>query len=244
MSLHQHLEAAWTFLGKTPLLWLSLTFLAYTLAQIFHESVKRNALANPVVVTIALVILALHESNTSYAVYMQSAQPIHFLLGPAIVALAVPLYRQLPKLRALAIALTGALVAGCATAIASAIFTAKFLGMSGQTLASIAPKSATAGIAIRISEKIGGLPPLTAVIVIMTGITGAVIGGGLLRLVRVSRHDLGGFALGVASHGIGTARAFQLSEEAGAFAGLGMGLNGILTSIVLPIFYPMLSSWY
>jgi putative effector of murein hydrolase len=119
----------------------------------------------------------------------------------------------------------------------------RLLGATGQILATIAPKSVTAGIAIRISEKIGGLPSLTAVLVIMTGITGAVIGSGLLRLIHVSRHDLGGFARGVASHGIGTARALQISEEAGAFAGLGMGLNGILTSFVLPIIYPILSGF-
>lgn len=241
MSILQHLETAWVFLGKTPLLWLMLTFLSFSIAQFIHESFKKNALANPVLISIALLILALRASNTSYVVYMQSAQPIHFLLGPAIVALAVPLQRQLPKLRALATALTGALFAGCLTAMASAIAIARMLGATGQTLASIAPKSATTGIAIRVSEKIGGLPSLTAVIVIMTGITGAVIGAALLRLVRVSRPDICGFALGVASHGIGTARAFQISEEAGAFAGLGMGLNSILTAFVLPVLYPMIS---
>jgi len=243
MNVHQNIASAWGFLGTTPLLWLTLTFLAYAIAQVVHGSVGKSALANPVLIAVALLILALRESNTSYVTYMQSAQPIQFLLGPAIVALAIPMHRQLPKLRRLAPQLAGALVAGCATGISSAVLIPRLLGATGQILATIAPKSVTAGIAIRISEKIGGLPSLTAVLVIMTGITGAVIGSGLLRLIHVSRHDLGGFALGVASHGIGTARALQISEEAGAFAGLGMGLNGILTSFVLPIIYPILSGF-
>jgi predicted murein hydrolase (TIGR00659 family) len=240
MSAHLSIASAWRYLGSTPLLWLSLTFLAFAIAQFIHDSLKKSALAHPVVVAVTLLILALRVSHTSYATYMQSAAPIHFLLGPAIVALAVPMYRQLPKLRSLAPHLIGALVAGCATSIVTSVLIARLLRARGQTLASIAPKGATTGIAIRVSEKIGGLPSLTAVIVIMTGVTGAVIGVGLLRLIRVSRHDFAGFALGVASHGIGAARALQMSEEAAAFAGLGMGMNGILTSFILPFIYPML----
>ncbi|WP_024901783.1 LrgB family protein, partial [Robbsia andropogonis] len=125
----------------------------------------------------------------------------------------------------------------------SAVFVARCLDLPWQTVASLAPKSVTTPIAMAISEKIGGLPSLTAVLVIATGIIGAALGPTILRLVRVREHEAGGFAIGVAAHGIGTARAFQTSAEMGAFSGLGMGINGLFTAIVVPFLLPLLSGW-
>jgi putative effector of murein hydrolase len=135
------------------------------------------------------------------------------------------------------------LVAGSLTAIVSAVGIAALLGASHQTIASLAPKSATTPIAMAVAAEIGGIPSLTAVLVISTGIFGAVCARSILNALRIDEPAVRGFALGVASHGIGTARAFQVSEEAGAFAGLGMGLNGVLTAFVVPILLPIVSRW-
>ncbi len=137
--------------------------------------------------------------------------------------------------------LTGGLVAGGLSTIATTVLLARVWGASAQTIASIAPRSATTGIAIRISEKIGGIPSLTAVLVVMTGITGAIIAVPILRLLHVRRAEFMGLAMGMAGHGIATARALQISEEVGAFAGLGMCLNGVLTACFVPLLYPMLA---
>ena len=182
----------------------------------------------------AVIVAILLLTGTSYETYFDGAQFAHFLLGPATVALAVPLYAQLGKLRRLAVPVGVSLLAGSITAIVSAGAICWALGASRQTILSILPKSATTPIAMGVSEGLGGLPSLTAVLVILTGILGAVAGTAVLDALRVRDEAARGFALGVASHGIGTARAFQVSEETGAFAGLAMGLNGALTAVLVP----------
>ncbi len=157
------------------------------------------------------------------------------MLGPATVALAVPLHANAARIRATLLPIAAALVAGSLTAMISALGIAWALGVRGETLLSLAPKSATAPVALGIAEKIGGSPTLTAVLVILTGITGAIVATPLLNAVGVRDWRARGFAVGVASHGIGTARAFQVNETAGAFAGIGMGLNALLTALVAPL---------
>ncbi|EJN09973.1 putative effector of murein hydrolase [Herbaspirillum sp. YR522] len=132
------------------------------------------------------------------------------------------------------------LAAGSLTAIASAVGVAWWLGASREIIVSMAPKSATTPIATAIAERFGGLPSLTAVMVICTGILGAVSAKFILNVLRIDHHAVRGFALGVASHGIGTARALQVSAEMGAFAGFGMGLNGICTVVLVPALLPLL----
>jgi predicted murein hydrolase (TIGR00659 family) len=224
----------WVYLAASPLLGLTLTLCAYAAAHAIYARTSFNPLANPVAIAIALIAAVLAASGMSYHDYFAGAQFVHFLLGPATVALAIPLARQLPRLRRWFLPLCCALVAGCATAILSAIAMLHYLGGTGQLIASIAPKSATTPIAMAVSEKMGGLPALTAVLVITTGIVGAVSARRLFNTMRIESHAVRGFSLGVASHGIGTARAFQVSAEMGAFAGLGMGLNGILTAVLAP----------
>jgi predicted murein hydrolase (TIGR00659 family) len=174
-------------------------------------------------------------TDTPYETYFDGAQFVHFLLGPATVALAVPLYLHAQRLKKMWLPLLGGLVIGSITAAVSAIGIAWLLGGSTETLLSLAPKSVTAPIAMGITEKIGGLASLTAILVISTGILGAVTGPGVLSLLRIRDQAVRGFALGVASHGIGTARAFQESDESGAFSGLAMGLNGLVTALTLPV---------
>jgi predicted murein hydrolase (TIGR00659 family) len=228
------LNEIWVYLSATPLLGLTATLLAYLLAYRIYERTKFNPLANPVAIAVALLVALLAATGTPYPTYFEGAQFVHFLLGPATVALAVPLYDQRDKLKRLALPLALGIAAGVATAVVSAIAIARLLGASRETLLSLAPKSVTTPIAMGIAEKIGGLPSLTAVLVILTGMIGAVIARPLLNLVRVDSHAARGIALGTASHGIGTARAFTVSEEMGAFAGLAMGLTALVTALVAP----------
>jgi len=233
------LTEIWVYLSASPLLWLSATLVAYQLAVWLSRKARGNPLANPVALAVAMIVAVLTLTDTRYQTYFDGAQFVHFLLGPATVALAIPLYAQLPRLKRMAWPLAAALLAGSATAVASAMAIARLLGAGNSTVMSLAPKSVTAPIAMGIAERIGGLPSLTAVLVVTTGIVGAVFGPPLLKLLRVEDEAVAGFAIGVAAHGIGTARAFQIGESAGAFAGLAMGLNGMVTALLLPYALPL-----
>jgi predicted murein hydrolase (TIGR00659 family) len=225
----------WVYLSTSPLLGLTVTLVVYQGAHWIYRRANFNPLANPVALSVATLVLLLTLTRTPYQTYFAGAQFVHFLLGPATVALAIPLYAQLGKLKNLLLPLLAALLAGALTAIVSAVGIGWLLGASRTTLLSLAPKSVTTPIAMGITEKMGGLPSLTAVLVVATGIIGAVSAKYVLDFLRVRDHSVRGFAVGVAAHGIGTARAFQLSEEAGAFAGLAMGLNGIATALLFPL---------
>ncbi len=225
----------WVYLTATPLLGLTLTLIAYQLAYWLYAKARFHPLLNPVAISVALLATLLALTGTAYQTYFSGAQFVHFLLGPATVALAIPLYAQLARLKAEWRSLLIALVAGCVTATSSAMLFAWMFGASRTTLLSLAPKSVTTPIAMGIAEKIGGLPSLTAVLVVSTGIIGAVLAKYILDALKIVDHAVRGFATGVAAHGIGTARAFQVSEEAGAFAGLAMGLNGALTALLVPL---------
>lgn len=238
----RNLEQLWVYLAATPLLGLTATLLAYLAAYEIYRRVQFNPLANPVAIAVALLVVLLTLTDTPYATYFEGAQFVHFLLGPATVALAVPLVEQRARLVSMWLPLSLGLIAGVVTAIVSAVLIARMLGASEATLLSLAPKSVTTPIAMGIAEKIGGLPSLTAVFVILTGMTGAIIARPLLNLLAVDSHATRGFAVGVAAHGIGTARAFQVSEQMGAFAGLAMGLTALVTAVVAPVVAPWLVS--
>jgi len=224
----------WVYLEATPLLGLTLTLLAYLLGLWLYQWSGQQPWLNPVAVAILLLVALLTLTGTGYPTYFEGAQFIHFLLGPATVALAVPLYGQAGRVRERLLPVLLGLLAGSLTAIVSAVGFTYLLGGSRETLLSMAPKSVTTPVAMGISEAIGGLPSLTAVLVILTGISGAILAPGLLRRLRADPESTG-LALGVASHGIGTARAFQLGEREGAFAGLAMGLNALLTAVLVPL---------
>jgi predicted murein hydrolase (TIGR00659 family) len=225
----------WVYLSASPLLWLTATMLAYQGAYWIYRKAGMNPLANPVAIAVAALVALLWSTGTPYSTYFEGAQFVHFLLGTATVALAVPLHANLDTLRKNLLPLGGALLAGSVTAAVTAVGIGWALGASRETLLSLAPKSATAPIAMGVAEKLGGLPSLTGVLVVTTGILGAVLARGTLNLLRIHDHAVRGFAVGVAAHGIGTARAFQVSETMGAFAGLAMGLNGLLTAFLFPV---------
>ncbi len=234
------LQGVWVYLSASPLLHLTMTLVAFQAASWVYEKAGKNPLLNPVLLSVIVVVCLLLITRTSYQTYFEGAQFVHFLLGPATVALAIPLYRQFDKVRRSALAILSSVLAGSLTAILTALAIGKLLGASQATLVSLAPKSVTAPVAMGISQQLGGLPSLTAVLVILTGIIGAMLGPLVLNLIGVKGWAARGLAMGTASHGIGTARALQVSEVAGAFSGLAMGLNALATAILLPLIWRML----
>ena len=227
----------WVYLSASPLLFLTLTLAAFQAGSWIYQRSGHKPFLNPVMTAVILLVAILTLTETPYPAYFEGAQFVHFLLGPATVALAIPLYRQFERVRRSALALVVSLISGSLTAIGTAVGLGWLLGASRETLLSLAPKSVTAPVAMGITEQLGGLPSLTAVLVILTGILGAVIGPTVLNLLRISDWRARGLALGTASHGIGTARALQVNELAGAFSGLAMGLNALATAILLPVLW-------
>ena len=227
-------SSIWVYLSATPLLGLTLTLVAYISAYALYRRSEYNPFLNPVAVSVALLILLLLGTGTRYDDYFAGAQFVHFLLGPATVALAVPLYQQLTRLRALLLPIIVSLTTGICVAATSAVIIARLLGARPATLLSLAPKSVTAPVAMGIAERIGGLPSLTAVLVVTTDIIGAVVGFKIFAILGITDDSIKGIAMGVTSHGIGTARAFQISSEAGAFSGLAMALSAMASALLLP----------
>ncbi|MGY1637183.1 LrgB family protein [Geodermatophilus sp. SYSU D00742] len=231
------LYSIWVYLQETPLFGLTLTLASYTAGSWLHRRSGSRAVFNPVLLAVVITSVVLAVTGIDYRTYFEGAQFVHFLLGPATVALAVPLYRQLPQIRRLALPLLTAVGVGSLTAIATAVAIPAALGADDQTLLSLAPKSATAPVAMGVSEQLGGAPSLTAVFTILTGITGAVLGGAVLDLVRVRDRRARGLAVGVVAHGIGTARKMQVDPISGAFAGLGLALNAVTTAALVPLLF-------
>jgi predicted murein hydrolase (TIGR00659 family) len=231
------LRDIWVYLAASPLLHLTLTLAAYQAGFWLYRRGGLNPLLNPVLSAVILIVALLTVTGTPYQTYFSGAQFVHFMLGPATVALAIPLYRQFQAVRRSALALMASILAGSLTASLSAVGIAWLLGAGRETTISIAPKSVTAPVAMGISEQLGGLPSLTAVLVIITGVLGAMIGPPLLNIIRVCNWAARGVAMGTASHGIGTARALQVNEVAGAFSGLAMGLNALATALLLPLLW-------
>ncbi len=225
----------WVYLSQTPLLWLTVTLAVYALADAVSLKTHRHPLANPVLHAMWLIGVFLYVTGTPYGVYFGGAQFVHFLLGPATVALAVPLYENRRIVFRALVPMLVALVAGSVTAIASVVLLARAFGLPREIVLALAPKSVTAGVAMGISETLGADPALTAVAVILTGIMGAIVVTPMMNRMGITDFRARGFAAGLASHGIGTARAFQVDEVAGTFAGIAMSLNALVTSLLVPL---------
>lgn len=224
----------WACLAQKPVFWLCLTLLAYQFGLwIYKKSGYINWFA-PVIIAIISLVSLLVITKTPYEDYFQGAQFIHLLLGPATVALAVPLFDQRHRLAKLWGPLLIGVLVGSIVGILSSIVLCAALGASFQSAMSLAPKSVTTPIAIGIAEKMQGIPEFTACVVVITGIVGAIIATPLYKLFGIRKHYIQGFALGLSAHGMGTSRAFQISEKAGAFSGLAMGLTGIVTAFAAP----------
>ncbi len=218
-----------------PALWIVLTLIAFIFGQRVYRFAKFNPLLSPIVVAILSIMALLLIFHVPYETYFAGAQFIHFLLGPATVALAVPIYEQRQRLAKLWLPLAIGIVVGCTCAIVSVVLLGWAFGLSSQTLISLIPKSVTTPIAMGVSETLGGLPDLTAVLVVITGIFGSIVGRPIMRLVRINRDHIIGVSLGLTAHGMGTSASFQVSEKAGAFSGLAMGISGVVTAFLAPM---------
>jgi predicted murein hydrolase (TIGR00659 family) len=231
----------WVYLSQSPLLWLTVTLLTYAITDAVSMATGRHALANPVLHSIWIIGAFLMLTGTSYTTYFGGAQFVHFLLGPATVALAVPLYENRKQVVAAILPMLVALIIGSITAIVSVVLLAEAAGLPREVVLSLAPKSVTAGVAMGISESLHADPSLTAVAVVITGIMGAIIVTPLMNLIGITDFRARGFAVGIAAHGIGTARAFQVDAVAGTFSGIAMGLNALVTSFLVPLAVTLLA---
>lgn len=239
MSLH--LDEAWSWLVGSPLFGVTLTLVAYELATRFWERSGKHALLNPVLVALVLVGGTLELLGVDYHDYMIGGQYVAFLLGPATVALAIPLYYEARRVREAALPVLLGIVLGSATSIGVAYGVARGLGADEQLALSMAPKAATTPVSIALSESVGGAPSLTAVFTILAGVLGAVAGPAVLSLLGIRDVRVRGLALGAVSHGIGTSRALQENSTEGAFSGLAMGLNALATALLLPLLLALLT---
>ena len=225
----------WVYLSTTPLFGLTATIVTYVLAQAMYLRLGQAPWANPVLWTVLVLALLLTLSGTPYPRYFSGAQFIHFLLGPAVVALAWPLWQRRAQLRGQGLALLGAGLAGGLAAALSAVGLGWALGLPEDVLRSLAPKSVTAPVAMGIAEQLGGIPALAAVFAVLTGLVGALSGKYLFDGLRIAPPAVRGFALGTASHGIGAARAMQEHADAGAYAGLALGVQVLLSALLMPL---------
>jgi predicted murein hydrolase (TIGR00659 family) len=212
---------------------LALTFGAFAL---FKELQRRTGwvLLNPILLTIALLILFLKLTGISYETYQAGGQLIEFWLKPAVVALGVPLYLQLEMIKKQLLPILLSQLVGCLVGIVSVVLVAKLLGATPDVICSLAPKSVTTPIAMEVSNTTGGIPSLTAAVVVLVGLFGAVFGFKILTLGRVKSPIAQGLSMGTASHAIGTSAAMEVSRKYGAYASLGLTLNGILTALLTP----------
>lgn len=228
------------WLRGSPLTWLFVTLLAYRAGLWVRGRTHGHPLAQPVLIAAALIIALLALLGIDYDTYMTGGSLIHLVLGPATVALAVPLHRQAHHLRAMALPLAISLPAGALVSIGSAVLTVRALGGGEALQNTIAPKAATTPVAIGIAESFGGVPALVAVFTMLAGMLGAVFGPWILDRMGVEDRRVRGLAMGAVSHGVGTSRSLHDSIVEGAFAGLAMGLTALLTSLLVPVVVALL----
>jgi predicted murein hydrolase (TIGR00659 family) len=225
----------WVYLSATPLFGLTATLSVYVGAQMLAQRLGQPPWANPVLATVVVLALLLALTGTPYPTYFSGAQFIHFLLGPAVVALAWPMWQRRAELRRRAGPILLAALAGGGAAAASAVGLGWALDLPRDVLMSLAPKSVTAPVAMGIAEQIGGIPALAAAFAVLTGMVGAVSAKYLFDALRIAPPAVRGFALGTTSHGLGAARAMQVDPDAGAYAGLALGLQVVLAALLLPL---------
>ena len=230
----------WVYLASTPLFGLTATVATYVAAQAFYGRAGRAPWANPVLWSVVVIGCVLIGTRTSYPTYFAGAQFVHVLLGPAVVALAWPLWLRRAEVRKRGVALTLASLAGGLAAAGSAVALGWAFGMPLEVLRSLAPKSVTAPVAMGIAERLGGVPALAAVFAVLTGMVGALSAKYLFDLLRIDSWAVRGFSIGTACHGIGAARALQVHASAGAYAGIALGLQVVLASLLMTFLFSWL----
>ncbi len=229
----------WVYLTSGPLFGLTSTVVVYVIAHAVYVKLGHAPWANPVLWSVLCIASVLLVSNVQYPVYFAGAQFIHVLLGPAVVALAWPMWQRKDALLRAWRGLFFAAFLGGAAAVGSAFLLGKLLGLPLSVLLSMVPKSVTAPVAMGVAQQIGGIPALAAVFAVLTGMVGALSGKYIFDLFGIKTDKAGwiqrGFALGTAAHGIGAARAMQVNADAGAYAGLALAIQVLLASILIPL---------
>ncbi|CAM2164290.1 LrgB family protein [Burkholderia latens] len=229
------LASAWAILQHQPLWGLLATLVAYRIGLFANRATHGHVLAHPVLVAVLLLVGLLSLAHVQYHDYLAGAQYVHFLLGPATVALAIPMFRSFHHIRRTAHALVPALAIGSIVSAGSAALISKGLGAAPVVTASLIAHSATTPIAMSISRRIGGDPSLTATFTLLTGIAAVLQIGVAMKVMRVVDSRAHGLAAGTAGHGLATARMLSISETAGAFGGVAIGMSGVLTALVAPV---------
>lgn len=222
--------------ARSPLALLAVTLGGYQLGRWLQVRSGGHALVQPVLVTIVVVGLAITVLDVDYPDYRRATELIAFWLGPATVALAIPLHRQAARLKGFVVPMLVAIVVGAATSIVSAVLLARALGAGDDLERTLATKAATTPVAIAVTDALGGIPPLAAVFAISIGIVGAIAGPFVLDLLRIRDRRARGLAVGAVSHGVGASRMLREDETEGAFAGLAMGLSALAISVLVPVF--------
>lgn len=235
MSERLPISEIWVYLSGDPLFALVLTLASYQLGYMLYVKTNRNPLVNPVGVSIIVTSIIIVMLDMPYAKYFEGAQFIHFLLGTATVALAIPIYHGLKNMRGKLIPIVLAMIVGSSASIASAVAITTWMGAGDNIIGSMYAKSVTAPIAMGIAERINVSPTLTAVFTVITGMLGAILAPYILNALKIQRWWIRGTAIGVGAHGLGITRAFSVNEEAGIYASMAMGLNGVLSAIALPL---------
>lgn len=221
----------------SSILAILVTLMIFRLSLMLFERSGRNSLFHPLITGPLAIAAGIALLPIQFEDYQNRVAILTWLLGPATVALAIPLHNQLPNIRAGALPILITTLLGGSAAVALALASAAILGADTVVLHSLASKSITTPIALSISELIGGVGQLAAGAVIVTGVTGALVAPTMLRSIGITDSRIIGFTLGVTAHGIGTARAFDIDLQAGAYASLGMGLTGLLTALILPLLF-------
>lgn len=218
---------------------LALTFGVYFFAKLLQKKTGL-VLLNPILITIAAIIFFLKTAGISYETYNEGGHLIEFWLRPAIVALGVPLYLQFEMIKKQLLPILLSQLAGCIVGVVSVVLIAKLMGASQEVILSLAPKSVTTPIAMEVARAVGGIPSLTAAVVIVVGLLGAVCGFKTMKLMHVGSPIAQGLSMGTAAHAVGTSTAMDISSNYGAYASLGLTLNGIFTALLTPTILRML----
>ncbi|RVU03445.1 LrgB family protein [Novosphingobium umbonatum] len=228
-------------LFSLPLFWIAVTVLVFEGAERISRATKRHPLAQPLMIAVPVLMLALHVTHTSYASYIQATDFIVFLLGPAVVGLAVPIWAQRKMIKRLALPLGLALAAGSLTAMISVGGLMWVMGAPHVLITSGLPRATTTAVAMALSEQLGGVPALTIVFVAISGMMGAMVALPMFNRMGLTDHRARGLAMGITAHGFGAARAYEDHPVAGAFASLGMALNAVVSALLAALL--VLTGW-
>ncbi|OOM78910.1 LrgB family protein [Clostridium sp. BL-8] len=228
---------------SSPVFGVLISLITYEIGVLIKQKLKLS-IFNPLLIAIIILIVFLMKFNIKYEDYNNGGQVISFFLAPATIALALPLYKKFSLFKANALPILAGILCGSSAGILSVILFAKMFNLSGQLAKSLIPKSITTPIGMALSNQLGGLPAITVVAIIITGIIGSIIGPFLYKILKINDKVALGIAMGSASHAVGTAKAMEIGETEGAMSGLTIAISGIVTVLIAPILWNLFSTFF